>query len=157
MANSNISTLTLHKDSRAVFKTKPKIRIIHVFAPEIIKTDVQNFRDLVQSLTGKTPPSKQKSSSHAIRKLRPVSKASTLVLDKNSGMQERVMIRKEEQEEEQGRWRGESDTWGGFLKDCAYLDGFDLQELQQFPDLLYKESSSPYNSSSASLSQNESF
>ncbi|GMN55364.1 hypothetical protein TIFTF001_024487 [Ficus carica] len=32
---------------------KPKIRIIHVFAPEIIKTDVANFRQLVQSLTGK--------------------------------------------------------------------------------------------------------
>ncbi|KAK1282265.1 hypothetical protein QJS10_CPB22g01491 [Acorus calamus] len=32
---------------------KPKIRIIHVFTPEIIKTDAANFRDLVQRLTGK--------------------------------------------------------------------------------------------------------
>ncbi|RLN11657.1 hypothetical protein C2845_PM09G18690 [Panicum miliaceum] len=33
--------------------TRPKIRIIHIIAPEIIKTDVANFRDLVQRLTGK--------------------------------------------------------------------------------------------------------
>ncbi|KAK1288516.1 hypothetical protein QJS10_CPB19g00963 [Acorus calamus] len=32
---------------------KPKIRIIHLFAPEVIKTDAANFRDLVQRLTGK--------------------------------------------------------------------------------------------------------
>ncbi|CAL1372390.1 unnamed protein product [Linum trigynum] len=31
----------------------PKIRIIHIFAPEIIKTDVANFRELVHRLTGK--------------------------------------------------------------------------------------------------------
>ncbi|GJM97968.1 hypothetical protein PR202_ga14937 [Eleusine coracana subsp. coracana] len=33
--------------------TRPKIKIIHIVAPEIIKTDVANFRDLVQRLTGK--------------------------------------------------------------------------------------------------------
>ncbi|KAJ1259932.1 hypothetical protein BS78_10G193700 [Paspalum vaginatum] len=32
---------------------RPKIKIIHIIAPEIIKTDVANFRDLVQRLTGK--------------------------------------------------------------------------------------------------------
>ncbi|KAK4432175.1 VQ motif-containing protein 25 [Sesamum alatum] len=32
---------------------KPKIRIIHIFAPEIIKTDAANFREVVQTLTGK--------------------------------------------------------------------------------------------------------
>lgn len=70
-------------------------------------------------------------------------------------MQETVAIRKEEQGI---LWNAESDTSGGFLKEFAYLDGFDVQELQQFPDLLYMEASSPYNSSSsASLSQNESF
>ncbi|PON69200.1 VQ motif containing protein [Parasponia andersonii] len=46
--------LAMHKDSHMISKLmKPKIRIIHVFAPEIIKTDVANFRELVQSLTGK--------------------------------------------------------------------------------------------------------
>ncbi|CAD5165280.1 unnamed protein product [Musa acuminata subsp. malaccensis] len=34
-------------------KPKPKTRILHVFPPEIIKTDAANFRELVQRLTGK--------------------------------------------------------------------------------------------------------
>ncbi|CAF2113122.1 unnamed protein product [Brassica napus] len=42
-----------NKNSQIITKTKPKIRIIHIFAPEIINTDVKNFRTLVQSLTGK--------------------------------------------------------------------------------------------------------
>ncbi|XP_039126653.1 VQ motif-containing protein 25-like [Dioscorea cayenensis subsp. rotundata] len=45
--------LGLHEDSHMVSKLKPKIRIVHIFAPEIIKTDVNNFRELVQRLTGK--------------------------------------------------------------------------------------------------------
>ncbi|CAL5053793.1 unnamed protein product [Urochloa decumbens] len=39
--------------SRSSMPTRPKIKIIHIIAPEIIKTDVANFRDLVQRLTGK--------------------------------------------------------------------------------------------------------
>lgn len=56
--NSTLSSrkfLALHESSRAISKPRPKIRIIHVFAPEIIKTDVENFRELVQRLTGKPP------------------------------------------------------------------------------------------------------
>ncbi|KAM0919004.1 hypothetical protein ACQ4PT_008428 [Festuca glaucescens] len=33
--------------------TRPAIKIIHIVAPEIIKTDAANFRDLVQRLTGR--------------------------------------------------------------------------------------------------------
>lgn len=43
----------MNKNSQIITKIKPKIRIIHIFAPEIINTDVKNFRTLVQSLTGK--------------------------------------------------------------------------------------------------------
>ncbi|KAL1533989.1 hypothetical protein AAHA92_15732 [Salvia divinorum] len=44
----------MHRNSRMISKTtKQKIRIIHIFAPEIIKTDAANFRELVQRLTGK--------------------------------------------------------------------------------------------------------
>ncbi|KAK4738351.1 hypothetical protein R3W88_002048 [Solanum pinnatisectum] len=43
----------MNRDSHSISKLKPKIRIIHIIAPEIIKTDVENFRDLVQRLTGK--------------------------------------------------------------------------------------------------------
>ncbi|PQQ19847.1 VQ motif-containing protein 25 [Prunus yedoensis var. nudiflora] len=53
--SSASSKLGMHKESHKISKTasKPKIRIIHVLAPEIIKTDVANFRELVQNLTGK--------------------------------------------------------------------------------------------------------
>lgn len=51
------AALTLREDSHSISKPKPKpkpkIRIVHLFAPEIIKTDVANFRELVQRLTGK--------------------------------------------------------------------------------------------------------
>ena len=47
------SRVSLNKNSQVISKIKPKIRIIHIFAPEVIKTDVKNFRSLVQSLTGK--------------------------------------------------------------------------------------------------------
>lgn len=53
MSSSTPSTLSMQKDSHTISKLKPKIRIIHIFAPEIIKTDVANFRELVQRLTGK--------------------------------------------------------------------------------------------------------
>ncbi|XP_054801562.1 VQ motif-containing protein 17-like [Prosopis cineraria] len=58
MAMSNRPSLSINKNSQAIAKTKPKIRIIHIFAPEVIKTDVGNFRELVQRLTGK--PSAEK-------------------------------------------------------------------------------------------------
>ncbi|EOA28322.1 hypothetical protein CARUB_v10024521mg [Capsella rubella] len=47
------SRVSVNKNSQVISKIKPKIRIIHIFAPEVIKTDVKNFRSLVQSLTGK--------------------------------------------------------------------------------------------------------
>lgn len=45
--------LFVHDFSRPIFKQKPKIRIIHIVEPEIIKTNVENFQELVQRLTGK--------------------------------------------------------------------------------------------------------
>ncbi|KAF8075476.1 hypothetical protein N665_1091s0005 [Sinapis alba] len=48
----------MNKNSQIITKIKPKIRIIHIFAPEIINTDVKNFRTLVQSLTGKPETTK---------------------------------------------------------------------------------------------------
>uniref|UniRef100_A0ACD5VT96 Uncharacterized protein n=1 Tax=Avena sativa TaxID=4498 RepID=A0ACD5VT96_AVESA len=35
---------------------RPAIKIIHIIAPEIIKTDTANFRELVQRLTGRQQP-----------------------------------------------------------------------------------------------------
>ncbi|KAL0346293.1 UNVERIFIED_CONTAM: VQ motif-containing protein 17 [Sesamum radiatum] len=48
-------------------RRKPKIRIIHIFAPEIIKTDAANFREVVQRLTGNT--STDESSSCSTKKI----------------------------------------------------------------------------------------
>ncbi|GAU37526.1 hypothetical protein TSUD_21310 [Trifolium subterraneum] len=54
IANSNQhNSLAMHKNSHTISKIKPKIRIIHIFAPEIIKTEIENFKELVQKLTGK--------------------------------------------------------------------------------------------------------
>ncbi|KAI4310672.1 hypothetical protein MLD38_035631 [Melastoma candidum] len=50
--------LTVHQGSCLISKPRPNVRIIHVFAPEIIKTDVENFWDLVQRITGKPPAAK---------------------------------------------------------------------------------------------------
>ncbi|XP_048126910.1 VQ motif-containing protein 18-like [Rhodamnia argentea] len=60
--NPSPSPPAMHRHSHAISKvnSKPKIRVIHIFAPEIIKTDVENFRELVQRLTGK-PPSERDS------------------------------------------------------------------------------------------------
>ncbi|KAJ4979152.1 hypothetical protein NE237_009932 [Protea cynaroides] len=51
--NTSSSALATHRGSHVISKFQPKIRIVHIFAPEIIKTDVANFRELVQRLTGK--------------------------------------------------------------------------------------------------------
>ncbi|XP_027109650.2 VQ motif-containing protein 25-like [Coffea eugenioides] len=58
--SANSKQLALHKDSHIISKLKPKIRIIHIVAPEVIKTDVENFRDLVQRLTGKSAEAKER-------------------------------------------------------------------------------------------------
>lgn len=50
-----------HRLSHAIPKTPPrKIRIVHVLAPEVIKTEARDFRKVVQRLTGM--PSSQKGS-----------------------------------------------------------------------------------------------
>jgi VQ motif len=57
------SSISLHHSSHTISKLKPKVRVVHLIAPEIIKTDVTNFRDLVQKLTGKPTTNKKRSKS----------------------------------------------------------------------------------------------
>ncbi|XP_010036486.1 VQ motif-containing protein 17 [Eucalyptus grandis] len=132
------SALGIHRDSRSIAKVKPKIRIIHIFAPEIIKTDTANFRGLVQRLTGKSAAS---AANHQKSQKR---KSSGLIIPKREGhqkiMPEKPIPRKMEQinlfhgfdprermKEEEGMMmmmvRGGGDG-GGYLKDFADLDGF---------------------------------
>ncbi|WCJ34007.1 VQ motif-containing protein [Euphorbia peplus] len=138
-SNSSSSlALNIHKDSHEISKVKPKIRIIHIFAPEIIKTDVENFRELVQRLTGKPSPSDrghQRSSkkSRIPRKQQPrihfddqKNKKAAQEIVKSGEM---VQIKEEDHEE---MWNmNNSNLSGGFLSGFADLDGF-IQQLDDF-------------------------
>ncbi|OEL30092.1 hypothetical protein BAE44_0008891 [Dichanthelium oligosanthes] len=56
-AASSSPATSAHRLSNSIAKAPPrKIRIIHVLAPEIIKTEARHFRELVQRLTGKPSP-----------------------------------------------------------------------------------------------------
>ncbi|KAI3678166.1 hypothetical protein L6452_37448 [Arctium lappa] len=107
---------TMHKDSRIISKIKPKIRIIHIFAPEIIKTDVANFRDLVQRLTGK-PAEKKKLKTTTKRK----------ETQKRSSFSLGAEVMREKIKGEEEIWVG-ANSGGGFLGGFGDLDGF-MQEL----------------------------
>lgn len=58
-----------HSNSHVISKLiKPKIRVIHIFAPHIITTDAANFREVVQKLTGKSQPQPHESERKANNK-----------------------------------------------------------------------------------------
>ncbi|KAJ0259230.1 VQ motif-containing protein 18 [Hirschfeldia incana] len=61
------SRVSMNNNSQVISKIKPKIRIIHIFAPEVIKTDVKNFRSLVQNLTGKPAAAEVKTGKRSAR------------------------------------------------------------------------------------------
>ncbi|WOG95674.1 hypothetical protein DCAR_0415001 [Daucus carota subsp. sativus] len=46
------SKLSMQRDSH--FILKHKVRVIHLYEPKIIQTDVSNFREMVQKLTGRS-------------------------------------------------------------------------------------------------------
>ncbi|CAN6236577.1 unnamed protein product [Urochloa humidicola] len=65
-ASSSAATSPHRRLSHSIAKAPPrKIRIIHVLAPEIIKTEARHFRELVQRLTGKPSPNGSGSGSAA--------------------------------------------------------------------------------------------
>ncbi|KAE8683583.1 Plastid-lipid associated protein PAP / fibrillin family protein [Hibiscus syriacus] len=116
------SPLSLHKDSQTISKSKPKIRIIHVFAPEIIKTDVANFRELVQRLTGKPPQEKGSQRKPAM--------AAKKKMELRTGFLAGFEWFKEEGER---FWSVSRENSGGFLSGFGDFDGL-IQELgKQFP------------------------
>ncbi|CAI9757869.1 unnamed protein product [Fraxinus pennsylvanica] len=109
---------------KAISKVKPKIRIIHIFAPEIIKTDAANFRELVQRLTGKPTDSKKKPK---ISSNKQMEAAMTSGFDASARFVERI------KGEEEEIWRG-ANSGGGFLNGFAeFDDGSFMQEINQFP------------------------
>ncbi|ONK70171.1 uncharacterized protein A4U43_C05F31000 [Asparagus officinalis] len=119
------TALSMSEDSRSISKPNPKIRIVHIIEPEIIKTDAASFKELVQRLTG-IP-----------------TKGGAL---KNKARQ---MIKKEweeeEEEEERAEWRLDESLGGSdnnnYMGGLGDVDGF-FQGFDDFPSMLYLSSSS---------------
>ncbi|CAA2954571.1 Hypothetical predicted protein [Olea europaea subsp. europaea] len=134
--------LGMHEKSQKISNIKPKIRIIHIFAPEIIKVDAANFRELVQRLTGK-PKENIRSSCTKKKRTRKVAEDPRALAKKmdlavknvfeSSGFKERITG-----EEEIPRY---ANTGAGFLGSFTEFDGF-MQEINQLPLLLPFEGSS---------------
>ena len=132
------AALSIHKDSQTI--SKPKIRIIHIFTPEIIKTDVANFRELVQKLTGK-PAQEKGCKKQAINARRdhiqepritgfcdnPVAAAMAKKMELRTGFLACLETR-ERVKEEEGMSNNIGVNSGGF----GDLDRF-IQELGEFP------------------------
>lgn len=158
------SPLSIRKDSQTIItKEKPKIRIIHIFAPEIIKTDVANFRELVQRLTGKPSHQDHKGTNC---KNKPIISRSNCTEDQPritgfcdnkptvvaaAAMAKKMELRtgifagletreRVKEEDDEGMWNSEINS-GGFLSGFGDLDGF-IQELGEFPFLPNLDASS---------------
>ncbi|XP_062175627.1 VQ motif-containing protein 25-like [Alnus glutinosa] len=137
-SSSASSELSMHKGSQAIPKLKPKIRIVHIYAPEIIKTDAGNFRELVQRLTGKPAEIKgnQERNQNFLLGNRNVTTAPSskniMSFDMEThcefaGFQNGVRSIKEEDEEVWG-----NDNLSGFFDGFSDLDGF-IEELSELP------------------------
>lgn len=118
----------LNKNSQNISKLKPKIRIIHIFAPEIIKTDVANFRELVQRLTGKPSETKKRSRISSTKKLIP---KKLELINCNNYPSELIMREKIKGEEQEDIWRN-ANYGDGFLGGFQEFDGF-MQDFNQIP------------------------
>ncbi|XP_008813209.1 VQ motif-containing protein 25-like [Phoenix dactylifera] len=136
-------TLGVHDNSHAITKLKPKVRIVHIFAPVIIKTDPANFRELVQRLTWKptkrTAAKKKKTlpmtiNGEALPWCKRFEVARPQQKHEDSGCRDGV--ERELKEEEvvaavEKELRVENST-GGFFRDLGEIDGF-LQGLGDLP------------------------
>ncbi|KAJ4711710.1 putative VQ motif-containing protein [Melia azedarach] len=147
----------MHNNSHLISKFKPKIRIIHVFAPEIIKTDVANFRQMVQKLTGK-PEETNASSKKTTRRSRKSSDLDTTGFinnneDASNNNNNRMLLpdhhewpqltpEKMIKEEEDHETRDNGDSSSSLLAGFSELDGF-IQELSESSSYIPTKSSHP--------------
>ncbi|KAI9116570.1 hypothetical protein K1719_012737 [Acacia pycnantha] len=120
-SSASSSQLGIGTSSNLISKLKPKIRIIHVYAPEVIKTDAANFRELVQRLTGKPEHEEEEEKGGRRRKTKTPPKR----LD--------PMMIMEEQEQElmldvqnglRTEKEGENNDNGKFSSGGGFLEGF---------------------------------
>ncbi|CAF2112720.1 hypothetical protein HID58_082498 [Brassica napus] len=135
------SALAMHKQSYSITKSKPKIRIIHIYAPEIIETDVANFRELVQSLTGKpedhgVSKTKPRRDTHRLRHRQVLDMTNAEKLRESEHYDQGFCLNSE-MEEISMTWNGNNgvgESSGGFLNGMGDFEGF-IQELGEFPYL----------------------
>lgn len=135
-STSTSSNLGVNKDSQIISKAKPKIRIIHIYAPEIIKTDVANFRELVQRLTGK-PEDHEKGGARSKSKDSMdlhLEKAMIVREDEKDflSLQNGISVKNETEEEEKWRRSKSNEKFNGFLDGFSEYDGF-MEELSTMP------------------------
>ncbi|CAK9322894.1 unnamed protein product [Citrullus colocynthis] len=127
--------MALHTASHAISKPKPKIRIIHIFAPEIIKTDVANFRELVQRLTGKPTTEEEKILPAEIRQEAVAVAFDDRKTEMGGGGGCRRVVKKEDREEEEEEGEDEEEVLNdvvGMWNDVVGFEGF-IEELGEFP------------------------
>ncbi|KAI3448949.1 hypothetical protein Pfo_005614 [Paulownia fortunei] len=134
------SKLVIHNDSQTISKQKPKIRIIHIVAPEIIKTDVENFRELVQRLTGKPLDRRgnmkkgNKVSSQVLHPKTYGTKPRKITQSGGAPTLQNTQRMKKESEEIHG---GENSN--AFLSFLGDVDGF-MHDMNEFPLLPFRAS-----------------
>ncbi|KAL1206920.1 VQ motif-containing protein 17 [Cardamine amara subsp. amara] len=141
----SLPNIAMHNQSRKVTKSKPEIRIIHIFAPEIIKADVSNFRQIVQNLTGKQDHHHHHDLHHQ-KDLKRNSKSRVSHghdddrhqvhdMNKSHGFSTNSEVEDEEEEMVSVTWNGSGgESSGGFLNSLGTFDDF-IQELGEFPYL----------------------
>ncbi|XP_078176420.1 VQ motif-containing protein 25-like [Carex rostrata] len=113
----------------------PKVRIIHIVAPDIIKTDVSNFRDLVQRLTGKpakpigrtgtgtsTGTDTNTDTDTSKKRKSQCIEDSTYTPEKKPKIEDQTI--KLEQVEDSKVWFGADSLSNGYLKSLEEMDGF---------------------------------
>lgn len=127
--------LAVHDYSRTILKLKPKIRIIHIVEPEIIKTTVEDFQELVQRLTGK--PVERRRSRDKGNKVSPLSLQPKPVSKTEAAgaavLQETPRMKIEVEE----IYDAENQTnFSSFLEE---VDGF-FHEMNEFPLLSFRSS-----------------
>ncbi|KAJ9174401.1 hypothetical protein P3X46_013048 [Hevea brasiliensis] len=121
------SKLAMHRDSHVISKFKPKVRIIHIFAPEIIKTDVENFRELVQRLTGKPGDGDSTKGGSRRKKTRKIKNKTNLSCESSKRalrFQDGLPSLKLKMEDENNEIRGSSENSSDFLEGFADFSGF---------------------------------
>ncbi|KAL9672190.1 hypothetical protein QQ045_028440 [Rhodiola kirilowii] len=139
----------MHKEQSQTILSKnkqPQVRIIHIFAPEIIKTDPANFMELVQRLTGKS------NSSPRDRKRKNYKSARNYV--RSEGDHHHVEVVKREEAAAGEIWRSSSssagsgndhESAGGFLDGFGDMDDGFMHQLGPFQpaDLLPHNNHNP--------------